>query len=305
MSMTSERPVEHLQFTVSDGVSLAVRRYPVERPAVVVLAMHGLQSHAGWYDWSCRFFQSNGIEVWFADRRGSGLSGGVRGHARSSDRLVSDVRCLLQAIRGARSGTPCVLMGVCWAAKLVVRVASVAPVEGLALLYPALRTHFDPSWRQRALLRLSKSLGLDRRRVVSPLRTEHFTRDESARRMIDADPLAVRSMTLALVRADQSLRETAADSLATTRCPILVVLSGRDRVANNRLVERLIQDHVAGPVTWQTAPKADHVLEFESDRDEIFEPIVVWLRRLAAAESPNPPSIRDTDKEVPCSVCSP
>ena len=259
----------------SDGISLFIRRYPNRTSAVVLLATHGLQSHHGWYDWSCRRFQTAGYEVWFADRRGCGRSAGDRGHARAAQRLVADVNAVRDAIE-RESSRPVVLVGICWSAKLMLAVERSRPdrVAALLLLYPALRTRFDASLRQRLLLRLAGWVGLARRQIVTPLRPEHFTDSIAGQQFIAHDPDGNRVLSVAMAMADRDLR----DAADPTRCgvPILAVLCGRDAIVRNGRVRRQLE---AAGAKMLTIESSAHVLEFEPDREAIFDRIIDELKR--------------------------
>src|SRR6516162_9874622 len=79
-------------FTASDGYPLRYRHYPAQgTPRGEVVCIHGIQSHGGWYGASCAYLASEGWEVTFLDRRGSGLNELARGDTPSGRRLVADV----------------------------------------------------------------------------------------------------------------------------------------------------------------------------------------------------------------------
>ena len=90
-------------FTASDGYSWHYRRYyPPGVPLAEVVCIHGIQSHAGWYEHSCERLRGAGLAVSFLDRRGSGLNEEQRGDAPSFRRLLDDlVEFLLQPLPGA------------------------------------------------------------------------------------------------------------------------------------------------------------------------------------------------------------
>lgn len=267
---------ERATVRMSDGVELFVARYRVERPRAVIVATHGLQSHHGWYGWSCRFLQDAGYEVWFVDRRGSGRSGGPRGHVRSVERLVADLFTVRAAIATER---PCVLMAVCWAAKMALATTAAHPdaFDALILPYPALRTRFDPSLRQRGLLWLARWAGLARRQVVTPLRPEHFSNQMPARRFIEDDPLSSRVMSLCLAAVDRELAKRLPDLLDAVAQPTLALLSGRDAIVRNDNVRALLSR--SPQVAIRDVEGAAHVLEFEPDREAIFRGIDGWLHQ--------------------------
>lgn len=287
-------PPESLTLRMSDGVSIHVAcdrpsatpsaaSTPAARPLRVVM-LHGLQSHAGWYGWSARFLADRGVEVWRVDRRGSGRSGGPRGHARAADRLVADVAAICR--EAAADGHRVVLMGLCWGGKLAVAAAaSGLPLAGLVLLYPALATRFDASLRQRALLRLGRAIGLATRPVASPLRPEHFTDVVAARQAIAEDPFSTRTITVAMAAVDRELTREMPNLIATVTAPSLVVLGERDRISRNGRIAELAAT-MRGPRTLRHIELASHVLEFEPTREEIFAGVVDWLEHLADGAFP-------------------
>jgi acylglycerol lipase len=60
-------------YTVSDGYPCHYRDYPANgTPRGRVVFVHGIQSHAGWYEHSCQRLSEAGFAVSFLDRRGSG-----------------------------------------------------------------------------------------------------------------------------------------------------------------------------------------------------------------------------------------
>ena len=68
----------------SDGYRIHVAVWPVAEGTTVrarVVVIHGIQSHGGWYDDSCRRLAEAGFVVSFLDRRGSGLNEEGRGDA--------------------------------------------------------------------------------------------------------------------------------------------------------------------------------------------------------------------------------
>src|SRR5687767_13741445 len=110
-------------FRASDGYRLHYRRWvPPGEVRGRVVAVHGIQSHSGWYGWSCAALARNGWDVWFADRRGSGMSEDRRGHAPSARRLMDDVAELLEQVASHTPALPTVLLSMSWGGKLALAV---------------------------------------------------------------------------------------------------------------------------------------------------------------------------------------
>src|SRR5262245_4217124 len=102
-------------FAASDGYQLHYRRYPVVgRQRGQVVALHGIQSHGGWYTGSCQHLARAGWEVLFLDRRGSGLNEQARGDTPSHRRLLADVDEFI----AAKCPKPPFLLAISWGAKI-------------------------------------------------------------------------------------------------------------------------------------------------------------------------------------------
>src|SRR3954467_2722226 len=106
--------------TAGDGYRFSYRHYPPAAPQRgQIVCLHGIQSHAGWYDHSCRRLASAGYEVSFLDRRGSGANEEARGDTPSGRRLLDDVAEVLRA-RRPPPGQPVFLLAISWGGKLAV-----------------------------------------------------------------------------------------------------------------------------------------------------------------------------------------
>ena len=87
------------EFAASDGYPFKVRRFPAS--GVVkgeIVCIHGVQSHAGWYEYSSNFLSQHGYNVSFIDRRGSGANMEARGDCPSFRRLIDDIAEYLASV---------------------------------------------------------------------------------------------------------------------------------------------------------------------------------------------------------------
>ncbi len=72
-----------MQATVqrSSATGLWERVWSVPECRAVVVMLHGIQSHSGWYEGSGEHLAQAGVSVLAPDRRGSGMNGEARGDA--------------------------------------------------------------------------------------------------------------------------------------------------------------------------------------------------------------------------------
>jgi len=271
-------------FTASDGVNLAIHRFHPTREPIhgTILSLHGIQSHAGWYHRSSTQLAQAGWDVWFLDRRGSGTSGGDRGHAEHWERLVNDVVAILRQIRSRKLPGPVILQAVSWGGKLAASVARFHPelVDALALLYPGIHARIRPGLRQRLLLKLADFARIRRRHVVIPLNDPAlFTQDCSRQQFLREDPFSVRVATTGFLNADRHLSQFAQSSGPEIHCPTLLMLAGRDQIIDNPAMRQFFSTIAAADKTVVEFPEAAHTLEFEACFEDYMSALLSWLNR--------------------------
>ncbi|MCA9114418.1 MAG: alpha/beta fold hydrolase [Planctomycetaceae bacterium] len=313
--MTDTRsPAEQTsRLRMSDGAELFCRRWqPQPSPAAVsprgrILALHGIQSHSGWYGWSSRWLAAAGYDVWFPDRRGSGHSTQPATAAISIDRLTADVIEQLGHLRAMEDQTdnqtgsaatspadatdragdrksplPVFLLGLSWGGRLAAAVAAAAPglMDGLILLYPGIVAHVGPSPVQVAALEQFCRFGLGGLKFRIPLDDPQlFTDDPAAQEFIRTDPLALHKAPASLLLAGVQLERRVQHSRFVLNVPTIQLLAGGDRLIDTPATRTIIE-RAAGPrCTTFVYPKAAHTLEFDSNREQIFGDLVGWLNR--------------------------
>lgn len=273
--------------TVSDGTGLHCLHFPASEPRAYVVGLNGIQSHAGWYERSSTLLAEAGFDVRLVDRRGSGRSGGLRGHTPHWERLVNDVVSVLRTTRWERDsdlpGAPIVLMGISWGGKLAAAVVAQRPelIDGLALLYPGICSRIGPSILQRVLLPVARALGVKYRRAPIPLSDPAlFTGEPAWQEFIRNDPLALHEATVGFFLADQELTRLSRQSGPAIQCPTLLMLAGRDRIADVTAT-RLWGSTIGVPEKQLVEfPDATHTLEFDPCFERFVKELVAWLDHL-------------------------
>lgn len=277
-------------YLARDGYRLHYRHWRPERdrPVARVVAMHGIQSHSGWYTFTSRRLCEAGFELFFLDRRGSGMNEAPRGHAPDHQTLLSDVTQLLTELRGdVDSQTPrcpLVLLAISWSAKVAAVIAATRPelLDGVALLYPGIVANLHLRWDQNLRLRLAWRLGLALRQVAIPLQDPGlFTSSAEWQEFIAGDPLALHQVTVSFLIANRNLDRLARTVPAEIHCPALLMLAGHDRIIDNAATRKYFE-RIASPHRSEIEyPGAQHTLEFEPDREHYVANLRQWLEMVA------------------------
>ena len=277
-----DTPFEIASFVTSGGYKLHYRHFqPVGMSKGTIVFIHGIQSHGGWYETSCKKFAQAGYRVLFLDRRGSGLNEVSRGDSPSFRTLLDDLKEFLQYQRKEIAGaTPLILGAISWGGKIAfgleIRMASL--VDGFILLAPGFCPKVHPTRKERFFIALG-SLFSPRRLFNIPLNDpELFTSNPAAQKFLKEDPLALRKATarflLDSVRLDFYLR------IFRTKIskPILLLIAGQDKIIDNEKTIAFVKRFASGSLTVRDYPEAHHTFEFEPEPQKHIEEIEEWLQ---------------------------
>ena len=274
------------QFVTSDGYRHHYRHWrPASlQPKSYVVALHGIQSHSGWYGYSSDRLCAAGHELLFVDRRGSGLNDKERGHTRHKDRLLNDVAQILTEVRRRRNeeapAAPVVLLGVSWGGKLAAVSAAWRGelIDGLALLYPGIRSRFRPTRWQQFKLSLAEAIEIEDKRIPVPLNDASlFTTSLEKQAVIREDPLALHEVTVSFLSADRRLDAALDPARHTIRCPALLMLAGQDRIIDNTVTRKWFETLATQERRVYEYAESGHTLEFEPARDQFTADLIQWL----------------------------
>ncbi len=281
-----------IHLTTSDGYRLNCRHWqPVgSSPRAFVVALHGIQSHGGWYDRSSRELCEAGYDVLFVDRRGSGRNFSRRGDAPHAERLINDVIQVLTYVRHQRDrfapGVPIVLQAVSWGGKLAAIAAARRPelMDGVALLYPGICARVQPTRWQSARLSLARKLDIRSRRIKIPLSDPAlFTGQPQWQEFIRRDRLALREVTVGFLLAHQDVTREAIESASRIQSPVLLMLAGKDDIIDNTATKQWRQQLATNDITLYEYAEARHTLEFEPNPEQFIGDLLEWLGQLTSA----------------------
>jgi alpha-beta hydrolase superfamily lysophospholipase len=271
-------------FTASDGYRWQYRHYPADGARVVCI--HGIQSHGGWYEHSCRCLAGAGFDTFFLDRRGSGLNEQARGDTPGFRRLLDDIAEFLRSLRDDGTARPIFLLAISWGGKLALALQRRHPglVEGLLFLCPGFCPQVGPSRRQRLVI-LGSRLLKPRRLFPIPLSDPAlFTVTPQWQNFIRDDPFSLRQATARFLiesaRLDGYLRWIAR---GTPTPPTLLLLAEHDRIIDNARTRHFLDRFPCSEREVITYPGAHHTLEFEPEPERFIADVITWLERQSKA----------------------
>jgi alpha-beta hydrolase superfamily lysophospholipase len=277
--------------TANDGVRLHFLCWSSGRspPWAVIIFLHGIASHGAWFGETATDLNHQGVAVYAPDRRGSGRSGGPRGHLDRYERALDDVEEVVRLVSSEHVGTPLFLAASSWAAKLAVVYASLrpAPLSGLLLLGPGLlpRVNLSPGRRVRVIV---GHLVTPTARLPIPLTPALYTANPPYVDLIQTDPLRLLEATAQFFWETERLDRRRRHASARLRLPLLVLQGQDDKMIDVPKTRRWFARLGVQDKTYRAYPGAGHTLDFEPDRSRYLADLLGWLSARVPAGSPRP-----------------
>jgi alpha-beta hydrolase superfamily lysophospholipase len=275
------------EHTASDGYTWRYRRYdPAGKPRAEIVYLHGIQSHAGWYEYSCTCLRNRGFGVSFLDRRGSGMNQQSRGDAHGYQRLLEDIAEFITArLQPANtSHIPVFLVAVSWGGKLATGLLRqhAQLVDGLALLCPGFFPQVQPPFLTRLAILCSR-LFSPRRLFPIPLNDPAlFTASPRWQQFLRDDPLALHQATARLLFSSRRLDRFVRHAPAQIRVPALLLLAGKDRIIDNARTREYVERFASTNKRVIEYPEAHHTLELEPEPDRFIGDLLAWMEEIVA-----------------------
>lgn len=281
-----DRIEETRTITASGGYPLLCRFWRPTNSAIRarILILHGIQSHAGWYESLGRTLAEHGIETAMPDRRGSGANASDRGHARSPGQLLEDIDAVYRSwseSSGDSAFAP-FLGGISWGGKLAVAAAATRPGQwaGLALIAPGLFAKVRPPFSMQIRIALA-ALIRPRKQFPIPLADPAlFTSDPHWQNFIATDEPTLHDASARFFVTSRIFDLRLRRYARRISCPVLLQLAGADRIVNNDRTRDYVNRLKVAKPTILEYPGAQHTLEFEAGEvsRRYAEDLAAWIK---------------------------
>ncbi len=273
------------ELATEDACKLFLRSWKTHS-SQVLLILHGLGGHSGWYIDMGNVLSTLGITVYAMEHRGFGRSGGIPGHIDDYHTYVEDIRFVVAEIRKRHPGAAIYMlghsMGGIFATYFAAKYASM--LTGVLFLNPWIEDTSSVS--------LLTTVGILLGGVFKSKRywrlaggTESMTTNPEATRMLEADSFWRRSETASFLVQILLMRLGVLGKAKQVTVPALVMQAGADKAVIGTATRKFYETLASSDKTWKIYLNYAHDSEFEQDRSLLDTDLVTWISSHAPATS--------------------
>ena len=244
----------------------------------VLLIMHGLGGHSGWYIDMGNKLASRGLAVYAMDHRGFGRSGGIPAYINNYHTYIDDIAFVLAEIRERNAGSRVYVLGHSMGGLFAIHLAATHGelLDGLLLLNPWIQDTSQLSFFKVLAISLGGLFKSKRYWQVSG-GTETMTTNPEAVRMLQHDPLWRREQTASQLFQVTLMRFAASSKARAITVPMLLMQAGKDKAVDMTVNKKLYDTLTCPDKTWIDYPNYAHDSEFEHDRSQMDNDIFTWI----------------------------
>ena len=277
----STRAVE-VAIESADGTSLHGSLWRAESPRAGLLLVHGMQSHAGWFEVSGTSddLAADRFTVLAYDRRGSGRSDGPRGDSPSSEAFLEDfaaARSYLAAELAdcGSAGAPLHVLANCFGTRIVLPYLAKHPGTFTSVILTAPATHMSRAADFRLATKLHILTAPGSETFATPLEDRLFVSSGPFLDWIRDDRHALREVTARFLRETQMLTRRMHQAARELELPMLVILGSRDAMVINDKIKDEFVARYRGPIEVLELD-AEHYVDFTDQQPALAAAVSRW-----------------------------
>lgn len=268
---------------MTDGYRIYARFWMPENHRGIVLYLHGIQSHCGWYEQSANHLAEAGYAVLQVDRRGSGQNSQDRGQAESADQLIADTQSARDKLFELTGFSQYHMIGVSWGGKLatVTYVTDASGVLSLSLVTPGLFPRTGVSMEVKARIGFAMLYEPNTLFDIPLNDPEMFTTNPKWQHYFRTDRLTLRQCSAGFYLASRRMDKKIATLPKKESVPIHLLIAGDERIIENEQTIQFIQN-LNWPLSQITTYEdVRHSLEFEPCQEAYYCDLTGFMDKIA------------------------
>ncbi|MFW9974039.1 MAG: alpha/beta hydrolase [Candidatus Thorarchaeota archaeon] len=257
---------------------LALWRPDDDKPRALVVALHGLGSHAGDMKSIGEYLSDRGIAVFAPDMRGFGHYSGIKGHVMSFEEYVEDIQNLIMQVKDQYLNKITYLFGASLGAINAIRYVAKYPrvVDGLLLQCPAVSQNLNIGIGKRFVGNLFSLLNV-KRYVDVDIDYADVSRSPENIEKLEKDPLRVNLVTPRFGIEALKASKDAFRASSVIRMPVIIQQAGADKLVIPEKSKEFFDNLSSSDKTWKLYEGLYHQLHEEPEKEQVLGDLYSWL----------------------------
>ncbi len=257
---------------------LALWRPDDDKPRALVVALHGLGSHAGDMKNIGEYLSDRGIAVFAPDMRGFGHYSGIKGHVMSFEEYVEDIQNLVMQVKDQYLNKITYLFGASLGAINAIRYVVRYPrvVDGLLLQCPAVSQNLNIGIGKQFVGNLLSLLNV-KRYVDIGIDYADVSRSPENIEKLEKDPLRVNIVTPRFGIEALKASKDAFRASSVITMPVIIQQAGADILVIPEKSKEFFDNLSSSDKTWKLYEGLYHQLHEEPEKEQVLGDLYSWL----------------------------
>ena len=260
-----------------DGCTLFLRSWVTDSPDILLI-LHGLGAHSGWFIDMGNMLAARGVTVYAMDHRGFGRSGGMPGHIDNYKTYIEDTNFIVTTIRKRHPEAAIHIFGHSMGGIFASHFAANYQNALASVLF--LNPWIQDSSQTPILTTLRILLGgifKSKRYWQVAGGSDVMTTNPEAIQMLHTDTYWCRKQTSSFLFQIFLMRSAVLKKAKLISKPGLVMQAGADKAVVSEASHNLYDTLAGNDKTWKMFPGYAHDSEFEADRALLDNEVVTWI----------------------------
>ncbi|HLH62822.1 MAG TPA: lysophospholipase [Ktedonobacteraceae bacterium] len=273
------------ELPTADGCKLFLRSWD-SGSSEILLILHGLGAHSGWFIDMCNSLASHGLTVYAMDHRGFGRSEGLAGHIDDYHTFLADIAFIVTQIRTRHPGAKLYILGHSMGGIFATYFAAQDQDIFNGVLF------LNPWVADTSKVSVPTTLGIllgglfkSKHYWQVAFGTDKMTTNPEAVKMLNADTFWRLKETSSFFFQIFLMRSGILARAKQITIPALVIQAEDDKSVVPEASHKLYEAIASKDKMWVTLPHYEHDSEFEADRSLLDNTIAAWIKEHATSSS--------------------
>ncbi len=266
-------------YTGYDGTEMFMLKWlPEGRPRAMILALHGLGSHAGLLSYVANYYAENGFEVRVPDLKGFGHYDGLKGHVETFQEYTLDIDALVTRLMSRHTALKLFIHGHSLGALFALMYSLEHPgtAAGYITPCPAVSERLEVNTFVRLLLRFLSRLDV-KKQFDNGLNYDLIAANPELVERNRNDPLRWDKVTPRFATEGFKAREVTFESAHMLTDPIIVLQTGNDQILDPELNRDFYMRIGSEDKTWKFYEDLYHEPWEDEGGEVVLEDMVEWI----------------------------